>query len=112
MIRDMLKIFEEFQLDVAKKNHHSRSTIARTGGNICRPTHYQTVRSSFSNKHSGMQNRNSSFITPEDLLIALFSATTTSAYLKAQGLEKRKAEQRPRKHRHMKAANQHLKSMG
>ncbi len=89
---DVFKILEEFSVDPAKltKEVQSKEVVGVFTG---QPTLSDKSKQVFEQAYRDAKSRDSAFITPEDILLALFNDTlTTSAQLKQQGVNKEEVE--------------------
>lgn len=91
---EVYKLLEQFSLDSGKlaRDIQARSTMGTfTGG---QPTLSPQSQEIFENAFTSAKARQASFITPEDILLALFSAASMQDFLKAQGMDKAKVEEK------------------
>ncbi|RJQ35929.1 ATP-dependent Clp protease ATP-binding subunit [Candidatus Microgenomates bacterium] len=91
---DIFSLFSNFSLDTVKISHEiqNKSKMSDFTG---QPVLSDSSKSIFEKAYSSAKNRGVDFITPEDLLIALFeSAVSASDILKSYGLDKEKLEER------------------
>lgn len=90
---EIFKLLEQFSLDAAKtaKEIQAREQTGTFNGE---PTLSEASQKALDDAYTNTKNRGASFITPEDVLVAIFSSATTADFLKTQGLEKGEVEQK------------------
>ena len=82
------KLLEQFSVDVAKLSRELQSK-EKMGNFTGQPTLSDPVKQVFEEAFKNAKDRTSTFIAPEDILIALFSSgVSTANLLQAQGLQK------------------------
>jgi ATP-dependent Clp protease ATP-binding subunit ClpC len=92
--RDIFNLLQNFSLDIAKvvREIQSKEVLGQFQGE---PVLSENTKQILESAGSGAKARNSDFISPEDILLALFSTSVAAAdQLKAQGLEKEKIQQK------------------
>lgn len=89
--REIFKLLEQFSIDVAKISQEIQSK-EKQGAFNGQPTLNDVSKQIFEQAYNTAKLRGSSFVSPEDLLLALFSAATLSDFLKSKGIEKEKLE--------------------
>jgi ATP-dependent Clp protease ATP-binding subunit ClpC len=88
--RDVFNLLQNFSLDIAKvvREIQGKEVMGQFSGE---PVLSENTKQILENAGSGAKTRNSDFISPEDILLALFTTSVAAAdQLKAQGLEKEK----------------------
>ncbi len=90
--REVYKLLQKHQVDVAQlaKEIESRQEM---GTSTTQPILSEDTQRIFDEAYKFSQKRASSFISPEDILLAVFSSETTSALLVSKGLEKKAFEE-------------------
>lgn len=89
--REIFKLLEQFSIDVAKISQEIQSK-EKQGTFNGQPTLSDVSKQIFEQGYNTAKLRGSSFVSPEDLLLALFSAATLADFLKEKGIEKEKVE--------------------
>ncbi len=85
---DIFKLLEEFSVDPAKLTREVQAK-EQVGNFTGQPTLGDTGRQAFEQAYRDAKTRDSAFITPEDLLLVLFSDTLPTAQaLQSQGLKR------------------------
>lgn len=85
---DIFKLLEDFAVDPAKLTREVQAK-EQVGNFAGQPTLSDNARQVFEQAYRDAKSRESSFITPEDVLLILFSDTlSTSQALQAQGVKK------------------------
>ncbi|MDP3987602.1 MAG: ATP-dependent Clp protease ATP-binding subunit [Candidatus Levybacteria bacterium] len=85
---DIFQLISSFSLDPAKITREIQSK-EKEGTFVGQPTLGEGIKQIFEEAYTGAKNRGVEFVSPEDLLVALFSKSLASAnYLQAQGLKK------------------------
>lgn len=90
---EIFKLLEQFSLDAGKITQEIQ-TKEQMGSFSGEPTLSEASIKILEDAYGSTKNRGSSFITPEDILVALFSSAVASSYLTNQGLEKTALEQK------------------
>ncbi len=88
---EIFKILEQFSVDVAKISKEIEEK-QKTGDFLGQPTLSEGSKQILEEAYSTAKIRGSSFISPEDILLALFSAAATLDFLKSKGIEKQALE--------------------
>ncbi|HLD01805.1 MAG TPA: ATP-dependent Clp protease ATP-binding subunit [Patescibacteria group bacterium] len=88
----IFKLLEEFSVDVAKLTREMQAK-AVLGTFTGQPTLSDASKQVFERAFAKAKNRNANFISPEDLLVELFSAST-GATLQAGGISKAQVEEK------------------
>lgn len=89
---DLFKLLEEFSVDPAKltKEIQTKEVVGTFTG---QPTLSDKSKQVFEQSYRDAKTRESSFVTPEDILLSLFNDTlTTAGQLKQQGINKEEVE--------------------
>ncbi len=91
--REIFKVLEDFQVDVAKVSQEiqSKEQIGNFNG---QPTLSSPAKQIFEEAYNVAKLRGSSFLSPEDLLLSVFSSSEISEFLKNKGIEKEKIEEK------------------
>ncbi|MCL5432747.1 MAG: ATP-dependent Clp protease ATP-binding subunit [Patescibacteria group bacterium] len=91
---DIFKLLSQFSLDAAKISRELQGK-EKEGTFVGQPTLSDSSKQIFEAAYTGAQARGVDFITPEDLLMAIFSASVDTAnYLQSQGLQKKDLEEK------------------
>ncbi|MBP6913256.1 MAG: ATP-dependent Clp protease ATP-binding subunit [Candidatus Levybacteria bacterium] len=90
---DVFRILEQFNVDVAKLTHEIQAK-ERPGTFSGQPTMGPSVVKIFDEAYSNAKKRGASFVSPEDIMVALFSETSTSEFLKTFGVQRDKLEEK------------------
>ena len=92
--QDIFKLFGEFSVDTVRLSHELQEKAG--GGNFQdQPRLSDASKKIIEESYKSAKTRGVEFITPEDLLLSLFSsATAVSDFLKTKGLEKEKIEEK------------------
>ncbi|MGE5042073.1 MAG: ATP-dependent Clp protease ATP-binding subunit [Candidatus Levyibacteriota bacterium] len=90
---EIFRIMQQFNVDVSKLTHEIQSK-EKQGNFSGQPTMSSTVMGIFESGYSQAKQRGASFVSPEDILVALFSETTTAEFLKTFGVERAKVEEK------------------
>lgn len=88
---EIFRLLEQFSLDSAKISHEIQRKESE-GTFTGQPTLSSASQHIFEEAYNIAKTRASSFISPEDVLIALFSHAATADLLKSQGVEKQMLE--------------------
>ncbi len=90
---DVFRILEQFNVDVAKLTHEiqAKETPGAFSG---QPTMGPGVVKIFDEAYSNAKKRGASFVSPEDIMVALFSEASTSEFLKTFGVQRDKLEEK------------------
>ncbi len=90
---EIFKLLEQFQIDASQiaKDIQAKAIQGTFTG---QPTLSQPSQEIFESAYTAAKARQASFITPEDLLLALFNAASMAEFLKAQGMDKSKVEEK------------------
>lgn len=90
---DIYKLLEQFSLDSGKiaKDIQAQAQMGTFNG---QPTLGPQSQEIFAEAFSSAKARQASFVTPEDILLALFTAASMQQFLKTQGLEKATVEEK------------------
>lgn len=89
---DIFKLLEGFSVDPAKLAKEIQSK-EKPGNFLGQPTLSNASRQVFEQAYRDAKTRESSFITPEDILLVLFNDTlTTAGQLEAQGIKREQVE--------------------
>lgn len=85
--KEVYKTLQEFSINVGDlaRELQQKQTPGTFEGT---PTLSATSQKIFDDAFTTAKNRGSSFLTPEDILLALFSADSTSSYLASKGVQK------------------------
>lgn len=89
---DIFKLIEEFGADAAAISKEIQ-TKEQSGTFSGQPTMSDATKQIFEEAYGSSKNRGASFISPEDILIALFSAPAGSA-LQSKGVDKEKVSEK------------------
>ncbi len=91
--KDIIKLMQDFGVDVAKltRELEDKETVGNFSGE---PTLSETTKKVLEESFASAKKRGVEFVTPEDILLAIFSMEQSSAStkLKAEGLDKAKVE--------------------
>ncbi len=90
---DVFRILEQFSVDVAKLTHEIQAK-EKPGAFSGQPTMGPSVVKIFDEAYSNAKKRGASFVSPEDIMVALFSETSTSEFLKTFGVQRDKLEEK------------------
>ena len=90
---EIFKLLEQFSLDAAKLSRDIQAKEV-TGSFVGQPTLSEPAKQVFEQAYTITKNRGASFISPEDILVALFSSAGQAEFLKQQGVEKQAVEQK------------------
>ncbi len=91
---EVFKLLEEFSVDPAKLTKEIQ-TKEKLGNFTGQPTLSEKSKQVFEQAYRDAKSRDSAFITPEDILLSLFSDTLTTANaLKQQGVNKQQVEEK------------------
>lgn len=101
---DVFKIMEQFNVDVAKLTSEIQSK-ERQGSFLGSPTMGPAVVKIFNEAYGNAKKRGASFVSPEDIVVALFSESTTEGFLKTFGVDRAKVEEKLSKTEGYTAAN-------
>lgn len=88
---EVFKLLEQFSVDVAKISQEIE-TKQKKGDFSGQPTLDEVSKQILEEAYNTAKLRGSSFIAPEDILLALFSAAATLDFLKSKGIEKESLE--------------------
>ncbi|MBI2021434.1 ATP-dependent Clp protease ATP-binding subunit [Candidatus Daviesbacteria bacterium] len=92
--REIFNTLQEFSVDVANLTRELQAK-QQPGNFSADPTLSETSKQILESAYSSAKGRGVDFVTPEDMLLALFSASSTaSEALKAKGLDKSKVEEK------------------
>ncbi|MDO8686578.1 MAG: ATP-dependent Clp protease ATP-binding subunit, partial [Candidatus Berkelbacteria bacterium] len=92
--QDIFKLFGEFSVDTVRLSHELQEK-ADSGNFQDQPRLSDASKKIIEESYKSAKTRGVEFITPEDLLLSLFSsATAVSDFLKTKGLEKEKIEEK------------------
>ncbi len=89
---EIFKVFQNFNVDVAKLTREIQ-TKEVSGSFTGEPTLSDSVKHIFEEAYTAAQGRGADFVSPEDVLVSLFSQPVTSEFLKSFGVEKQKLEE-------------------
>lgn len=89
---EIFKVFQKFNVDVAKLTREIQ-TKEQTGSFTGEPTLSETVKRIFEEAYTNAKERGTDFVSPEDVLVSLFSQPVTAEFLKTFGVEKTKLEE-------------------
>lgn len=90
---EIFKLLEGFDVDVAKISQEIESK--QTKGTFAgQPTLNAVSKQILEESYNTAKLRGTSFISPEDILLAVFSAAATAEYLSGKGIEKAKIEEK------------------
>ncbi|MBI4091688.1 MAG: ATP-dependent Clp protease ATP-binding subunit [Candidatus Levybacteria bacterium] len=84
---EVFKVFEQFNVDVVKI-YQEIETKQEKGDFSGQPTLSDGSKEILEEAYGTSKQRGASFISPEDILLAVFSATATAELLKSKGIEK------------------------
>ncbi|HVZ67020.1 MAG TPA: ATP-dependent Clp protease ATP-binding subunit [Patescibacteria group bacterium] len=88
---EIFKLLESFNVDAAKISQEVEAK--RTKGTFSgQPTLSDSSKTILEEAFNTSKLRGSSFISPEDIMLAIFSASATAEYLKTKGIEKQGLE--------------------
>jgi ATP-dependent Clp protease ATP-binding subunit ClpC len=90
---DVFRVLEQFNVDAAKLTQEIQSKEQK-GNYTGTPTMGPAVVKIFDEAYKNAKDRGASFITPEDILVSLFSQASTADFLKTFGVEKQKLEEK------------------
>ncbi len=90
---DIYRLLEQFEIDASALSEQIKQN-EQQGTFTGQPTLSNDTKAIFDKAYNLSKNRGASFLSPEDLLLALFDTATTSDFLKAQGVEKTKVEEK------------------
>ncbi|MCL5438557.1 MAG: ATP-dependent Clp protease ATP-binding subunit [Patescibacteria group bacterium] len=91
---DIFKLLSQFSLDAAKISRELQGK-EKEGTFVGQPTLSEPSKQIFEQAYTGAKSRGVDFITPEDLLMAIFSTSVDTAnYLQSQGLQKKDLEEK------------------
>ncbi len=90
---EIYKLLEQFSIDASKIARDIQAK-AQQGTFTGQPTLSPQSQEVFEAAFSATKARQASFITPEDILLALFNAASMSEFFKTQGVEKGKVEEK------------------
>ncbi len=88
---DIFKLLEQFSVDAAKISQEIEGK-QKKGEFLGQPTLSDGSKQILEEAFNTAKLRGASFISPEDILLALFSAVATLEYLKSKGIEKEGVE--------------------
>ncbi len=90
---DIYKLLEQFQISASKiaKDIQAKAQLGTFTG---QPTLSPQSQEIFESAFSAVKARQASFITPEDILLALFNAASMGEFLKSQGMDKNSVEEK------------------
>lgn len=84
----IFKLFEDFAVDITKLTQEIQSK-EQVGNFMGQPTFSNTTQQIFEQAYRDAKKRGANFITPEDILVVLFSGNIqTAAFLQSQGVKK------------------------
>ncbi|MFI5265200.1 MAG: Clp protease N-terminal domain-containing protein, partial [Candidatus Levyibacteriota bacterium] len=90
---EIFRVLEGFNVNVAKLTQEIQSK-EKQGNFSGMPTMGTGVIKIFEEAYGNAKNRAASFVSPEDILIALFTEGATADFLKTFGVEKRELEEK------------------
>lgn len=90
--REVYKLLQKHQVDVASLAQEIEQK-QETGTSTTPPILSESTQRIFDEGYKNSQKRASSFISPEDLLLALFSSESSSALLASKGIDKNDFQQ-------------------
>jgi len=90
--REVYKLLQKHQVDVASLAQEIEQK-QETGTSTTPPILSESTQRIFDEAYKFSQKRGSSFISPEDLLLSVFSSESTAALLASKGLEKKAIEE-------------------
>ncbi len=90
--REIYKILQKHQVDVALLAQEIE-THQQTGTATTPPILSEATQRIFDEAYQNSQKRGTSFVSPEDLLLALFSSESAAQLLSAKGIEKKAFEE-------------------
>ena len=84
----VFKLFEDFAVDITKLTQEIQSK-GQVGNFMGQPTLSNTSQQIFEQAYRDAKKRGANFVTPEDILVVLFSSNIqTAAFLQSQGVKK------------------------
>lgn len=90
---EIFKLLEGFEVDVAKLLKELQ--VKEVAGNFTgEPNLSKKSQELFEEAYATSKNRSASFIAPEDILLAIFSAASASAFLQSEGIKKEGIEEK------------------
>lgn len=89
---EIFRILEGFNVDVAKLTQDIQSR-EKQGNYTAPPTMAEPVVRIFDEGYKSAKKRGASFVSPEDILLALFTDPTMAEFLKAFGVDKAKLDE-------------------
>lgn len=89
---DIFTLLDQFEVDSAKLSAEIQSK-EKTGEFLAEPTLSSTSQKIFEEAYETAKKRQSSFVSPEDIMLAIFS-TAASDVLKSQGIDRQKVEEK------------------
>lgn len=93
--REVFKILQDTGIDIAKITRDLQTKTAVAGTFTGEPTLSEGSKQILESAYSNAKSRNLEFVSPEDILLAIFSVNTSTAEnLKNQGLDKSKIEEK------------------
>lgn len=90
---DIFKLIEEFGADAAAISKEIQSK-EQNGTFTGQPTMSEATKNIFEESYGTSKNRGASFISPEDILIAIFSAPAAGSELQSKGVDKEKISEK------------------
>lgn len=90
---EIFQILEGFQVDVAKLTQEIQSK-EKQGNFTGQPTMSPSVIQIFDEGYKSAKKRGASFVSPEDIMLGLFSEPTTAEFLKAFGIDRAKLDEK------------------
>lgn len=91
---EIFQLCSQFSVDIAKLSHELQQNV-KEGSFERRPTLSEDAKRVFEQAHMFAKNRGASFVTPEDLLIALFSTQVEAAkLLESLGITQKQVEEK------------------
>lgn len=91
---DIFQLLSQFSLDSTKISHELQNR-EKMGSFLGQPTLSNSSRQLFEEAYKIAKNRNTEFVAPEDLLLALFQASVETAnFLQQEGLKKERLEEK------------------
>lgn len=90
---EVFRLMEQFNVDVAKLTSEIQSK-EKQGNFSGQPTMGPSVVKIFNEAYNNAKTRGASFVSPEDIVIALFSEAATADFLKTFGVEREKLEEK------------------
>ena len=88
---EVFRLLEQFSIDGAKISEQIKKNEVQ-GSFTGQPTLGNETKDIFDKAYNLAKNRGASFVTPEDLLLALFDSATAGALLTTQGVNKEQVE--------------------